>query len=78
MRVSKSVINMSSGAHIPCCWDDCRRDGVELHKARVRERTEHGPGVAHYVFCSERHKMFWVNSHRDNGNLPAGYRLSVS
>jgi hypothetical protein len=72
--VRKTVINLSTGVHIPCCWDDCTRDGVELHKCVVREPT----GRAHYVFCSERHRQFWINSHRDNGRLPAGFRLSVT
>jgi hypothetical protein len=74
MRVGKPVINLSTGVHLPCCWDDCTRDGVELHKTTVKEPT----GNANYVFCSERHRQYWINSHRNNGMLPAGYRLSVT
>ncbi len=74
MRNGKSIINLSTGAHIPCCWDDCFKDGVQLHTCRVKEPT----GTAHYVFCSERHRQYWINSHRRNGQLPPGFRLSVT
>lgn len=73
MRVGKPVINLSSGAHIPCGWDDCFRDGVELHKVVIREPN----GRANFVFCSERHRQYFINSHRANGNLPAGYRSTL-
>jgi len=73
MRNGKAVINLQTGAHLPCCWDICEKDGVELHKTRVRSGVE----SVTYVFCSDRHRMYWVNSHRDNGNLPAGYRSTM-
>lgn len=36
-RTLKAVINTETGAHIPCAWEDCWNDGVELHKIRVKE-----------------------------------------
>lgn len=72
-HVRKSVINLSTGVHLLCCWDTCTRDGVELHKVVVREPT----GNACYVFCSERHRQFFIHSHRRNGTLPPGFRLAV-
>lgn len=74
MRVSKPVINKQTGAHLPCCWMDCWRDGVEVHKVRVRSGEE----ALDYVFCSERHRQFFIHSHRAQGMLPPGYRLAVT
>jgi hypothetical protein len=68
-RVRKALINMQTGAHLACCWEDCRRDGVQLHQVRVRE----GESTVTYVFCSERHKQYYLHSHVSYGNLPAGY-----
>ena len=77
MRIAKKVrkIGDENRPWLLCCWQECEKDGVEMHKARVKEGTA---GYCFYVFCSERHKMYWVNSHRDNGNLPAGWKYSVT
>lgn len=79
MRVAKKVVNFSQPERpfIVCCWDTCERDGVELHKARVNEGGPNHPHIVIYVFCSETHKFYWVNSHRDMGNLPPGYRHTI-
>ena len=69
IRVRK-VYNVSTGRRLMCCWDTCERDGVTLYETRVREGVQN----TIYVFCSERHKMLWVNSSRDLGKLPKGYR----
>lgn len=82
--IEKKVINHDrGGTHVMCAWDDCEKDGVELHKVRVLD-TKPGitPTYIHYVFCSERHRQYWINSApRDGsigyGNLPAGYRSSI-
>lgn len=66
--------------HLLCCWDDCEKYGTELHKAREFlgvDPRHGGPIFTWYVFCSERHKMFWVNAPRGLYKLPAGYRLSA-
>lgn len=69
-RVIRHVVNRETGRRLMCCWTECENDGVELHKAVTRE----GIHIRHWVFCSERCKMYWVNSSKDMGNLPAGYK----
>lgn len=60
------VIN-SLGNHLPCCWDDCERDGYDEIKVVVKEPQKQ----LHYVFCSERHKRLYLNAHHDYGRLGA-------
>jgi hypothetical protein len=76
--VEKKVINFDHGGakHVMCAWDECEKDGVELHKTRVNYGTAGTPQIVNHVFCSERHKQFWINSVRAYGNLPPGYRRS--
>jgi hypothetical protein len=73
--IAKKVINMTTGAHIPCCWNDCFKDGVELHKF---VDTSSPAETITFVFCSERHRGYFINSHRNMGQLPPGMRLSVT
>lgn len=62
------MISVATGQPILCCWTDCERTGDDGYQAIVRE-----PGRnVHYLFCSQRHLMYWTNSIRDMGNLPAG------
>lgn len=71
-------------AWLPCCWDDCERDGVDLHKAFFHD---HNPGTPcnsalsqhlWYIFCSERHRQLFLNSHRQGqGRLPVGERGGI-
>ena len=65
---------------LQCCWDDCEKHAVSLHKARFHD---HNRGVRceaeeakHpiYTFCSERHRQLFLHSHISNGNLPTGSR----
>lgn len=63
--------------HLLCCWDTCDRYGLELYKARVQDGTDRFPRNTWYVFCSERHKQYWVNSTRDLNNLPPGFKLGI-
>ena len=75
---SKNVRDRTDGSRLLCCWLDCERYGLELFKAREYLGDDGGgPIYTWYVFCSERHKMYWVNSTRDHFNLPAGYKLAV-
>ena len=75
---SKRVINLDAHGEraITCAWDECDRAGYELHKVRVNYGSAEVPAVTNYVFCSERHKQYFIHSHRRYGNLPPGYRLS--
>ena len=77
--IQKKVINLDHDGDrkVMCAWDECDRDGYELNKVRVNYGTPQSPQVVSYVFCTERHKQFWINSHRKYGNLPAGYRMST-
>lgn len=80
--IQKKVINRDSGdgRHIICAWDTCELDGYELYKIRVNT-AEDGYEVRymHYVFCSERHKQYWLANCRpgSNNNLPPGYKRSI-
>jgi len=77
--VQKKVINMDSGdgRHVLCSWDTCELDGYELYKVRVNT-AENGyeERIMNYIFCSERHKQYWLANTRpgSNNNLPAGFR----
>lgn len=69
------VIDNDDGSKIPCMWSDCQLPGHEEIKALVTV-----PGTlraVHYVFCTLRHKMYWVNSHHDLGNLPTGSKGTI-
>lgn len=76
-RISRKVINLDRDSKVLCAWDECSNDGYELHKVRVNYGTAVAPHILNYVFCSERHKQYFINSHRRYGNLPPGYRLST-
>ena len=74
----KVVINLDhAGArHVACAWDDCERDGYELHKVRINYGKADTPQIVNHVFCTERHKQFFINSVRGYGKLPPGYKRS--
>jgi hypothetical protein len=76
--IQKKVINLDHGGsrHVMCAWDDCENDGVELHQTRVNYGKAETPHIVKHVFCSERHKQFWINSVRSYGNLPPGFKRS--
>jgi len=104
-KLERKAVNLDAGGRpIVCCWDECDRDGTVLYKhvsclhdmrvqcARADERTLINAGrTAHldYIFCSMRHRNYWVNSTGRNaqesiartgrayGNLPAGMRNMI-
>lgn len=77
-RIEKAVINLDHAGdrHVMCAWDDCEKDGVELHKVRINYGKVDTPHVVNHVFCSERHKQYFINSHRAYGQLPPGHKRS--
>jgi hypothetical protein len=91
VRVTRKVIirepGQSEGERICCAWEDCERDGVQLHRVRVRYHKagldpriagRHGDRTVWYCFCSERHKMLWVSAHRyGQGRLAPGWRGTI-
>lgn len=84
-RHEKKVIireGQNDGDRIFCGWDDCDNDGIWSNRVRVnygRDDPMNGGGRydTWYVFCSERHRQYFINSHRDHKNLPDGYRGSM-
>lgn len=60
-----TLVRNGVGEPLPCCWDDCWKHGHEEHK--VVKRGERGN--LHYVFCSEQHRLYYVNGHRSYGNV---------
>ena len=65
---------------LPCCWDDWQKTGTTLYMAVFHDHNSVVPcnhelaKHVKYVFCSEKHKQYHVNSHISNGNLPVGER----
>lgn len=76
--IDKRVINLDHAGdrHVCCAWDDCERDGFQTNLIVVNYGTAGNPQLIKYVFCTERHKQFWANSHRQYGVLPPGFRRS--
>jgi hypothetical protein len=77
--IEKKVINLDHGGsrHVACAWDTCESDGVDLHQVRVNYGKNGMDHIVKHVFCSDRHKQYWINSTRGYGRLPPGYRRSV-
>jgi hypothetical protein len=78
--LEKKVINLDHGGakHVMCAWDTCEKDGLESNKCVERISA---PGyelqTLTYVFCSERHRQYWIHSTVRSGELPAGYKRSI-
>jgi hypothetical protein len=81
--VARKVLSFSSGQWITCAWADCGRPAYELYKAvfheHARELPCDSPRSEHinFIFCTERHKQYFANSHVNFGQLPAGYAKSI-
>jgi hypothetical protein len=81
----KPVLSMDKAVRgetrwLPCCWEDCEKTGTTLHMTMHHDHNKgvpcDAPWAKHpkFVFCSERHRQLFLNSHRSNGNLPTGER----
>lgn len=78
------VRNVATGRIFPCIWDDCDRSGHTEFAAVVHADDRpcarglpclhcNGDGCTlTHVFCSERHRGFWTNSHKSYANLASG------
>lgn len=77
--LQKKVINMDhDGDRKVCCaWDECERDGYDSFKVRVNYGTPNAPKMVRYVFCTEKHRQYWLNSTRSYGNAGEGWRRSI-
>lgn len=82
MPTAKKVLSFSSGTWITCAWFECQRQGYELYKTVLHDHAplpgacEWGDHV-NFIFCSERHKQYFVHSHRQMGQLPPGFKLAI-
>lgn len=82
------MIDPADGQHLPCMWSDCQRAGDTRFQAVVTEPygvdldlvVRPAPNMDErwrrviYLFCCERHRAYWANSHKSLYNLPTGSR----
>jgi len=94
-RVERLMINLDTQLPMTCGWDECDRLARSPFQVRVHEHlgrcesevAQYGRH-AHYVFCCERHLLYWVHSSgwrahelashyngRIRGFLPPGQRF---
>jgi len=72
-RVERLMINLDTQAPMLCAWDECDRLARTPYQVRVHEHegrcnsaeAQYGRH-AHYVFCTERHLLYWVNASGTN------------
>lgn len=101
-RVERLIINLDTAMPMVCAWDECDKRARTPYQVRVHEHVGHLPcdmvnagggelgRHAHYAFCSERHRLYWVtcsgprahetaarNNGRIYGQLPAGLRNRI-
>lgn len=94
VRVERLMINLDTMMPMMCGWDECDKRARTPYQVRVHEHAGRcGSEVAqqgrhsHFVFCSERHELYWLaacgpraaqtaaeNRGRIYGQLPAGLR----
>lgn len=83
MPVARKVHSYSSDTWIGCCWFGCEKQGFELYKTVFHEHSRSltcgNPMAEHvnFIFCTERHKQYFINSRQNFGKLPPGYKLSI-
>lgn len=88
MRNTKKILSLDAEARgdapwLVCCWEDCERQAVDLHKVMRHEHARglpcSSPMAKHpwYTFCSNRHRELFAHSHISRGNLPTGSRGGI-
>lgn len=65
-----TLVRNSTGQILPCCWDDCERNGHD----EIRTVETHNGQPAVFVFCSEVHKSMHVNATSSYGSAASGSR----
>lgn len=79
----KKAINFDrGGTYVMCAWDICEKDGYEMYKAvehvsSPAERARGNDSTITYVFCSERHKQYFIHSLVRANDLPPGFKRSI-
>ena len=96
-RVERLMINLDTMMPMVCGWDECDRRARTPYQVRIHEHAGRCTSEAaqygrhaHYVFCCERHLLYWVtatgaNAHeaaarnqgRIYGQLPEGLRNRI-
>jgi hypothetical protein len=80
-RIGRTIINPADGTPDDCAWDDCQKPLTTLWKVRIYEGVSpqwpHGPVYSWKFFCSNRHRMYYINAPAAHRQLPAGHRLSA-
>ena len=78
MPMLQRVWSKTSEKWIRCNWFECDKDGFEQFKMVVHDHSKLIPcdhylaEHVNYIFCSERHLNYYVESPRNHFNLPAG------
>lgn len=76
--VGRHVVDTSDGTTLDCCWSDCEKAGLTLYRVRIYEGDNPATGERIYswkVFCTDRHKQYYINAPRSLNNLPPGMRM---
>lgn len=75
----KKVINHDrGGTFVLCAWDTCEKSGYECYKAVERiSAVGHPLQTLTYVFCTERHKQYFIHSTIRANDLPPGYKRAI-
>jgi hypothetical protein len=83
MAVEKKVLSRDDETWLTCCWADCERPGYSSNRTYFHDHNPGFPCTAPeakhvwYVFCTERHRQFFLHSHKAMGKLPPGYAKAV-
>ena len=93
-RVEKLIINLDTALPLMCAWDECDKRARTPYQVMQHEHAgacnseiaRYGRHTR-YAFCSERHRLYWLNASGPNahraaaenrgriyGQLPAGIR----
>lgn len=77
MKRSKRLVrNRLTGRVLPCCWADCEIPGDDaIRHAELHDLPRFDGERLVWIFCSDRHRLFWLAAHRYGyGILPPGNR----
>lgn len=77
--MSKQYVRNAAGKRLPCCWADCWEPGDNRYRVEVPHDAPKFKGEKLvYIFCTERHRMLWLEANRPGrlGMAAAGQRRS--
>lgn len=74
----KAINHDRGGTYVMCAWDTCEKSGYEMYKCvEYENKPGHALHTITYVFCSERHKQYFIHSLVRANNLPPGFKRSI-